>query len=253
MQFRTLSLQLILLAGLHAAQVPTEAPANPAMETIVREYLLQHPAFFLDLARQFLTREQTALKERSKEAVSAKIKDLQQDPSSPVTGPAEGVTIVEFFDYRCAFCKRAESTIANLLAKHPEIRLVFKELPILGPESLLAAKAGLAAYKQGGYLRFHEGLMILSGTITMDAIRELAIKQGLNVSVLALDMESVEVKSTLERNSELAHKVGVNATPTFIIGKEVVQGAVNEAALDKLISQARINRVQGAGLNSEKE
>jgi len=244
---------MFLLAGLHAAQVPAEAFANPAMETVVREYLLQHPAFFLDLARQFLTREQAALKERTKEAVSAKIADLQQDPSSPVTGPAEGVTIVEFFDYRCAFCKRAESTIANLLANHPEIRLVFKELPILGPESLLAAKAGLAANKQGGYLRFHEGLITLSGPITMDAIWELAAKQGLNASALALDMGSVEIKAALERNGELAHKVGVNATPTFIIGKEVVQGAVNEAALDKLISQAEIDRVQSAKLTSGQE
>lgn len=256
MQYKALALPLavFLLAGLPAAaQEAVEEPARPAIEKIVREYILQHPEVLMESVRLYQERERTAQKERSKGAVSAKLTDLQHDPSSPVAGAAGGVTVVEFFDYRCGFCKKAEGTITKLLADHPEIQLVFKEFPILGPESLLAAKAGLAAHKQGGYLKFHQALMTLPGPITMDAIGELAGKQGLNISKLKTDMESPEVQSMIARNRELGREVGVNATPTFVIGSELVQGASDAAAFEGLIAQAKLRSAQHAGVNARKE
>ena len=230
----------LLGAGLPAAaQEVDEESARPAVEKIVREYILQHPEVLMESVRLYQERERTAQKERSKEAVSARLTDLQQDPSSPVTGTAGGVTVVEFFDYRCAYCKRAEGTIRKLLADHPDIQFVFKEFPILGPESSVAAKAGLAANKQGGYLKFHQGLMTLTGPITMNAIEELAGKQGLDVSKLKADMESPEVQSVLARNRELGLQVGVNSTPSFVIGSELVSGALDVATFERLIAQAR--------------
>ncbi len=139
----------------------------------------------------------------------------------------------------------------KLLADHPDIQFVFKEFPILGPESLVAAKAGLAAHKQGGYLKFHQALMTLPGPITMDAIEELAGKQGLNVSKLKTDMESPEIQLTLARNQELGREVGVTSTPSFVIGLELVPGAIDAAAFERLIAQAKSRSAQHAGLNTQ--
>jgi protein-disulfide isomerase len=238
---RVLNLAVFLLGfGLPAAaQEVDEEPARPAIEKIVRAYILQHPEVLMESVRLYQERERTAQKERSKEAISTRRTDLQQDPSSPVAGTAGGVTVVEFFDYRCTYCKGAEGSIRKLLADHPDIQFVFKEFPILGPESSVAAKAGLAANKQGAYLKFHQGLMTLTGPITMNAIEELAGKQGLDVSKLKADMESPEVQSILARNRELGLQVGVNSTPSFVIGSELVSGAMDAATFERLIAQAQ--------------
>jgi protein-disulfide isomerase len=103
----------------------------------------------------------------------------------------------------------------------------------------MAAKASLAAHKQGGYLLFHQALMRLPGAITMDAIEQSAVKQSLNVAKLKSDMESPEVQVGLARNSELGRQVGVNATPTFIIGSEILQGPMDTAAFERLMAQAK--------------
>ena len=178
-------------------QVPVSQGSRQAIEQIIHQYILQHPEVVRESVRLGEERERAEQKERTKAAVLAKVTDLQQDPSSPVVGKAGGVTVVEFFDYHCGYCKRAESAIRKLLADHPDVQFVFKEFPILGPESTLAAKAGLAAAKQGGYLKFHQALIDLSGPITMSAIEELAGKQGLDVNKLRTDMESAELQSIL--------------------------------------------------------
>jgi protein-disulfide isomerase len=222
-------------------------PARAAIEQIVREYILQHPEVLMQSARQYQDRLQAAQKERSRDAVAARLTELQKDPSSPAAGAAAGVTVVEFFDYRCGFCRKAESTIVKMMASHPDVQFVFKEFPILGPDSLLAAKAGLAAHKQGGYLKFHQALMALPGPITMDAIEKLAGKQGLDVAKLKANMESPEVQEILERNKTLAQQVGVSATPTFFVNSELVPGAMDAPAFEALIAQARLDGVQRAG------
>jgi len=235
------------------AQEPLLETSRPAIEQIVHQYILQHPEVLMESVRLYQERERAAQKERSKEAISARLKDVQQDPSSPVAGPADGVTVVEFFDYHCGYCKRAEPTVMKLLAEHPDVRFIFKEFPILGPESSLAAKAGLAAAKQGAYLKFHQALMALSGSITMNAIEELAGKQGLDVSKLKGDMESPEVQSILTRNRELGIKLGVNATPTFVVGSELIAGAIDTATFERLIAQPKASSAPRAGINSRKE
>ena len=255
MQCKALALQVAVFSFLAmlpaSAQTTAQEPARPAIEQIVREYILQHPEVIIESFRLYKEREQTAQNEHSKEALSASLSDLQQDPSSPVTGAAGGVTIVEFFDYHCGYCKKAEGTIEKVLADHPDIRFVLKEFPILGPESTLAAEAGLAADKQGGYLKFHRALMTLTGPITMDAIAELAGRQGLDVAKLKTDMESPEVRAILARNHDLGHKVGVRSTPSFVIGSELVSGAIDAAAFERLIAQAKPSSAPHAGLNRE--
>ena len=252
MHFKRFVLSMALLCPLatlplSAQEKTTTQPDRATIEKIVREYILQHPEVIAQAANLYQDHERTAQKTRVKEAVTAKLTDLQKDQSSPATGAGGGVTIVEFFDYHCGYCRRVEPTIEKLLAQHPDIKFVFKEFPILGPQSLMAAKASLAAYKQGGYLKFHQALMTLPGSISMDAIEQLAAKQGLNVAKLKSDMESPGVQSTLAKNSELARQIGVSATPTFVIGTELVPGAMDAAAFEKLIAQAKSTNTQVAG------
>lgn len=241
----TLSAFVLMITASAPAQesVPIQAPpsdgSRQAIEQLIHQYLLQHPEVVRESVRLGEERERAAQQERTKAAVLARLKDIQQDPSSPVVGKAGGVTVVEFFDYHCGYCKRTESAVRKLLADHPEVRFVFKEFPILGAESSLAAKAGLAAAKQDGYLKFHQALMDLSGPITMAALEELASKQGLDANKLKTDMESAEVQSILTRNRDLARDLGVRSTPTFVIGPELVQGAMDGADFEKFIAQAQ--------------
>jgi protein-disulfide isomerase len=250
---------VLLMMSVAGAQKPPSAQeaysegSRAAIEQIVREYMVQHPEVLVESMRLYQERERAAERERSKEAVLARTKDLQQEPSSPVAGTAGGVTVVEFFDYRCGYCKRAEGTITKLMADHPDIRFVFKEFPILGPESSLAAKAGLAADKQGGYLKFHQQLMALRGPITVAAIEELAGSQGLDVAKLKSDMESPDVQAILVRNRDLGRDLGVKATPSFVVGSELVQGVMDTAAFERLIAQAQTRTHRGAELNTRKE
>jgi protein-disulfide isomerase len=196
-------------------QAPLSEGSRQAVEQIIQQYILQHPEVLRESNRLYEERERAEQIKRTKAAVLAKLNDLQQDPSSPVVGKPGGLTIVEFFDYHCGYCKRTESAIRKLLADHPDVQFVFKEFPILGPESSLAAKAGLAAAKQGGYLKFHQALMDLSGPITIAALEELASKQGLDANKLKTDIESAEVQSILTRNYTLARDLGVRSTPNF--------------------------------------
>ncbi|HEY3841143.1 MAG TPA: DsbA family protein [Bryobacteraceae bacterium] len=227
-----------------AAQQPSpEAPApsteKAAIEQIVRQYILLHPEVLVESMRVYQERERAEQQKRSRETVLAHLNDLQHDPSSPVTGAGPGLTIVEFFDYHCGFCKRAEGIIQKVLADHPDVHFVFKEFPFLGTESALAAKASLAADKQGGYLKFHQALMALSGSISLSAIEDLAARQGLDVSRLKKDIESPEIKAALLKNRELGRDLGVKSTPSFVIGSELVQGVIDAAAFDRLISEAQ--------------
>jgi protein-disulfide isomerase len=231
---------------------PRQAIEKPAIEEIVKQYILQHPEVLVESVRLYQERERTAQREWSKQAVLANLNDLQRDPSSPVAGPDGGITVVEFFDYRCGYCKRAEPAVAKVLADHPEVRFIFKEFPILGPESSLGAKAGLAAARQGGYLKFHQALMTLPGPITMHVIEELAGRQGLDVSKLKRDMQSSEVQSVLARNRELGIKLGVNATPTFVVGSESVSEALDDATFERILAQAKRSSAPRGVENSRK-
>ena len=252
--FRRFSISgLMIVMG--AAQEPLsegsrQTVEKPAIEEIVKQYILQHPEVLVESVRRYQEREQATQRQRTREAVLASLNDLQRDPSSPATGREGGITVVEFFDYHCGFCKRSEPAVIKILANHPEVQFVFKEFPILGAESSLGAKAGLAAARQGGYLRFHQALMALAGPITMHAIEELAGKQGMDVPKLKRDMESPEVQSVLARNRELALKLGVNSTPTFVVGSEMVPAALDDVTFERILAQAKSSKAFRADINS---
>ena len=229
----------LALAGIPArAQAPTVSPE--AIESIVREYLLNHPEVIMESLRRAQEREREAAKAQSRVAVQAQRQALFQDPESPVGGnPAGDVTIVEFFDYRCPYCRRMEPLVKTLLAEDRGIRLVFKELPILGPESVLAARAALAARRQGKYLQAHDLLIGASGPFTPEILATLLAGIGVDGERLRADMEAPEIAELLRRELTLAEALRINGTPAFVVGSELVVGAMDIATLRDLVSKAR--------------
>ena len=222
----------------------TTPPTKPEIEQIVKDYILQHPEVLLESVRQYQERERAAQQQKAKDSVAARQSDLLRDPTSPASKPVaaksgEEVTMVEFFDYRCGFCKKVNPTVMKLLADNPSLRLVFKEFPILGPESVTAAKAGLAAERQGRYVQFHRAMMASTTPVSAAMIEQVAKDVGLDVGKLKTDMESPEIAATIEKNTQLAIALQVSSTPTFVIGGEMVSGAMDAAAFQKLIAKAQ--------------
>jgi protein-disulfide isomerase len=242
---RPLAVGLAALITYGPATAETTAGAQPnqrQLEDSIRQYILDHPEVVLESVRRFQEREDAAQKQRSRDGVNANLSELHRGPSSALTaGPAqhaEPVTIVEFFDYRCGYCKKVSGTVSKL-ANAAGVRVVYKELPILGADSVIAAQAALAAEKQGKYREFHSALMSTAGPVTAAAIDEVAAKLNLDAARLKKDMGSPELEATLRRNHELAESIGVQSTPTFIIGTEVLPGALTEEALNAAIEAAR--------------
>ena len=221
--------------GIALADQPPAAATPPIFEAAVQKYIMEHPEVILKSLTNFQLRQKQVAQERARQTVVAERENLVNDPTSPSAGSAKGVTVVEFFDYRCGYCRKVSGTVAKLLETNPNVRVVFKELPILGPDSMIASKASLAAHKQGAYLKFHAALFEAAEPVTIAFIERIAAGLGMDVAKLKADMNAPEIDQIIVHNSELAGKLQVRATPTFVIGGEVVAGAVDAERLDSLI------------------
>ena len=167
---------------------------------------------------------------------------LFSDLESPVAGNPDGdVTLVEFFDYHCAYCKRMRGPVMTVLEEDPGLRVVFKEFPILGPDSVVAARAALTSRNQNPdkYVEFHTALMSTRGRLTQPRILAIARDVGFDAERLETDMDSPEVTATIRRNLALARALGITGTPSLVIGTQLVPGAVSLRTLRQLIAQAR--------------
>jgi protein-disulfide isomerase len=165
---------------------------------------------------------------------------LLRDPDSPIAGNPDGdVTIVEFSDYQCPYCKRAHAAVNSVVAADGKVKVVYKDLPILGEASRIAALAALASRAQGKHPAFHDALMEYSGKIDRDKIMEIAGSVGLDVALLQKAMDDPKLKQIIERNMTLASALGVRGTPAFVVGNQFVPGAVDADALKQLIADAR--------------
>ena len=222
------------------AQQSSKPMTKTEIEAIVKQYIMEHPEVLVDSVRQMQAREQAKQEQKNKDALSVKQKDIYEDPTSPAskTASAGQVTMVEFFDYRCGYCKKVYPTLQKLMAEN-DVRIVFKELPILGPDSVVATRAALAAAKQGAYSKFHNALMTSPTPPNADRIHQIAKELGLDADKLKKDMDSPEVEAVINKNRELAQSLGVEATPTFVIGKELIPGALDEAGFKQYIEKAK--------------
>lgn len=212
------------------------------IERIVRDYLKTHPEVIIEAAKALEAKEQEAQQQRFKAAIDANRDKLINDPDSPVMGNPKGdVTVVEFFDYQCPYCKKMTAPLNDAMAKDSKLRVVFKEWPVLGPESLTAAKASLASQKQGKYKEFHNALMDTKGRLSETMIMSIAEKSGLDVKKLKKDMDAPDVQEELKQNQALAAALQLEGTPAFVIGSQIAPGAINADTLKDMIDAARKN------------
>ncbi len=223
--------------GARAATFTAEQRAE--IVAIMRDALKQDPS----ILRDAIVSLQADEGERTQQATRAAIADERAQlvtPADPVAGNPRGdVTIVEFFDTRCPYCRRLEPVMDNFLTQDRNVRLVYKDLPILGPASVLGTKALLAAQNQGAYARMREAVMKLPPDTTIAQIEAAARTLGLDWPRMAHDMEDPAVRARVEANLKLAHELGIQGTPALVIGNDLVPGAVDLPELRQAVAEAR--------------
>lgn len=208
-------------------------------DAVIERYIRTHPEVIMESLQAMKAKREAELRERQKVALAAKQQELLHDPMSPVSGNLKGeVTLVEFFDYRCGYCKKAASAVTALQKEDPRVRVVYKDFPILGEPSELAAKAALASQAQGKHQAFHEALFASHADMTKDEILKIAVGVGLDAKKLEADMANPEWQTIIEKNRALAEELGISGTPGFIVGTELVPGALDLKGLKELIARA---------------
>jgi protein-disulfide isomerase len=238
----TLAAVLLFVLPFASQAEEVESDQVEVIENIVRQYLLEHPEVVVEAIRAYQAEQERLEVERQRQAIAKYRDELERDKNSYVGGNPHGdITMVEFFDYRCPYCKRVVPALHELQKQDKNLRVVYKEFPILGPESMLASRAAIASRHQGKYQAYHDALMTTRGKLTKETVLQIALEVGLDVKQLTTDMEAPEVREIIERNYLLAEALGVNSTPTFVIGGKMVKGAVPVDRLKDEISKARTN------------
>jgi protein-disulfide isomerase len=247
-------LAVVACAALLAAALPYavradefSAPQRGEIEKIVRDYLVAHPEVLQEAMTELDKRQTAAEAEKHKDVVKQQAATLFSSPRQVNLGNPDGnVTFVEFFDYNCGYCKRAMGDMLTLLKDDPKLKIVLKEFPVLGPGSVEAAQVAVAVRMQDKtgkkYLEFHQKL--LGGRGPADRAHALAVAKdiGMNMAQIDKDMQSPEVKATLEENFKLAEQLGLNGTPSYVIGDNVVVGAIGLPGLEEKINTARCGK-----------
>ena len=240
---------LALALALGASGAPAQAqsfssPQRTEIEKIIKDYLLAHPEVLQEAMAELEKKQQLAETEKARSAIKNHSDALFNSPRQVVLGNPQGdVTFVEFFDYNCGYCKRALSDMTTLLSNDPKLKVVLKEFPVLGPGSVEAAQVAVAVRMQDKtgkkYLDFHQKL--LGGRGQVDKAKALAAAKdaGLDMARIEKDLKSDEVGKTLEESMKLAEALGLNGTPSYVIGNDVVIGAVGLAGLTQKIQAAR--------------
>lgn len=211
------------------------------VEKVIRDYLMREPEIIYQALEELQRRQAAEQAAQQKEMLTSRKDDLFNDPATPIIGNPDGdVTLVEFVDYRCPYCHRVLTSIQALIQEDSALRVALKELPVLGEDSVRAARAALASRMQDQslYLDFHLALMTAED-LSQGGIRIVAEQVGLDPDQLEDDMKSDEVSAAIDANYELASALGIQGTPAFVIGETLVPGAVDKARLAKLIQESR--------------
>lgn len=227
-----------------ALLLPLQVAAQDLSEDRVRELVLEtirdNPGIVMEAITILQSREAEAQAASQAEVLAGERETLERDPNAPVLGNPEGdVTVVEFFDYNCPYCRRVKPEIEALLEADPNVRLVYREWPILGEGSVFAARAALAAREQGLYEQFHWAMMAMNGRANESSVLRIAEEVGLDVTQLRRDMEAPEVAEHIQTSMRLTQALGLNGTPSFVIGDALVPGIVDVDQLQTLVTDAR--------------
>ena len=215
------------------ARADLDATDRATLNSIIEDFIRNNPEIVRDTLIALATREEAERKQTG----LAKVRDDQGDP---VMGNANGtITLYEFSDYNCGYCKRVFEPIQQLVRDNPDVRLVIKEFPILSQSSLVAAKAAIAAEMQGKFGDYHIAMMTYLGQITDAVVMRMAAQAGVDIEQLKSDMESPKTMAIIQRTREAAAALEINGTPGLVVGDTVVPGAIGLDELVKLIAEER--------------
>lgn len=236
----------LALAATPAAAFDIDAMSPGEREAFgaeVRSYLLENPEVLMEAMAVLEAREAEMQAEADAAAIAAEAEALFADEDSWVGGNPEGdVTIVEFLDYRCGFCRRAHPVIGELLSSDGEIRLIVKELPILGPESVLASRFALAVKAQHGeaaYEAMHDELMTFNGPFDIATLAGLAEDAGFEAEPLLAALDDAEITRVIDENRALAGALGISGTPSFVVGDMLLRGFLPLEGMEAVVAEAR--------------
>jgi len=247
-----ISLRKLLLNTALAAAVVLPAATAPAaafddaerkeIETIIHDYLLENPEVMLEVQEALTTKQMAAQRAEQQDAIASQSEKIFQSPADPVLGNPDGsVTVVEFFDYNCGFCKRALSDMVSMMENDSELKFVLKEFPILGPESEEAHRVAYAFFDlyPEKYAEFHLRLLGGDGRANEEAAMRIATDLGADEEALRKQMEDPTITDRIRSTYELANALNITGTPAYVIGDEVVSGALGEDVLTTKIANVR--------------
>lgn len=220
----------------------SKAITKGEVDTLIKEYILSNPEILIQSLESFEVKQRQQQMEQAQKAVKEKKEDLFADENSPSIGPADAdITIVEFFDYNCGYCKKALNDVSQVMKDDKKVRVVFKEFPVLGPNSLELSKWSIAANLQNKdkYFDFHQALLLHKGKKDDDAIAKIAEDVGLNADQLKTEKDSAKVESILKEMNELARALGIRGTPGFVINDELYPGWIPADRMKAEISKKR--------------
>jgi len=236
------ALTMTSITDVTAAEKPFSTAKTSEIEKLVHDYIMSNPQVILDAVRAHqVAEEANAEAERQRQLVSMR-DQLENAPTSPVSGNLNGdVTIVEFFDYRCGYCKRVHDTVIDTVKDDGNVRLVYKEFPILGPESIAASRAALGVFfnSKEKYIPFNDALMRSRGNLNEARVLKIAESIGLDPELVKKNMEDPRVNDELANTMALAEALNIRGTPAFVVNQTLVPGAVDAATLEGLIKSAR--------------
>ena len=249
-------MNILIKAALAAvlALAPIAAPAQESskiqielsearVKELVYQAIRENPEIVMEAVAILQKRENDALAAQTQSVLSDQRQMLERDPNAPVLGNVDGdVTVIEFFDYNCPYCKRAMPEVQALMDADPNVRLVYREWPILGEGSVFAARAALASREQGKYEEMHWAMMGLKGRIGEERVMKVAKDLGLDLDKLRADMNSPAVEEHIATSMQLAQAVGFNGTPSFVIGQSLVPGFVERDELIKIVDETRASQ-----------
>lgn len=240
---------LLFATGLVALSVAQPAAAasfsdkqKTEIEDIIRGYLLENPTLLREMADKLEANDKKAEEDLRNKALVTYKDEVFKKPKDPTVGSLKGnVTIVEFMDYNCGWCKKSVGEIQSLVNSDKNIKVIFKDFPIFGEHSEYAARAALAAEKQGKYWELHQAMFAHEGQVTTDVVNQLAEAQGLDMTKLQADIASKEIGERIAANMQLGKQLAINGTPAFIIDDKVYGGYLPLDGLNTAIAAVRAN------------
>lgn len=234
---------LAAVMSLGAMAASAEDLSEEDVKRLALEAILENPDIVMQAVEILRQRDEQAKAEGAKTVLDQQRDLLERDPNAPVIGNPDGdVTVVEFFDYNCPYCKRAAPIVKGVIAGDGNVRVVYREWPILGEGSVFAARAALAARNQGKYEEFHWALMGLNGRANEASVMKAARELGLDEDKLRADMNAPEVDAHIQVSMDLARGLGFTGTPSFVIGDALAPGLIEQAQMEQLISTVREDR-----------